>query len=110
MNGVVLGLGPRPTGSTRTRETAAGDRGEPGEVADVAIVRDEKNVVRGYFNGKHVPPSGKPDPVWDGPLGYDRFFFGDPDRVRTVLEVDEFCLFERALAADELKKLAEPAK
>jgi hypothetical protein len=76
----------------------------------VALVRDEKNVVRGYLNGKHVPAPGKPDAVWDGPLGYDRFLFGDPDQLRTVLEVDEFCLFERALTADELKKLAEPAK
>jgi hypothetical protein len=73
----------------------------------VALVRDEKNVVRGYLNGKHVPTPGKPDAVWDGPLGYDRFLFGDPDQLRTVLEVDEFCLFKRALTVDELKKLAE---
>jgi hypothetical protein len=76
----------------------------------LAVVRDEKNVVRVYLNGKHVPTPGKPDPVWDGPLGYDRFLFGDPDALRTVLEVDEFCLFERVLTAEELKKLAEPAK
>jgi hypothetical protein len=94
------------------RETAARWAGvaNPAKWLHVAMVRDEKNAVRWYVNGKPAPQPGKPDPVWDGPLGFDRIFIGDPEQTKAVLEVDELCLFERALSADELKKLSEPGK
>lgn len=76
----------------------------------LAMVRDEKNVVRWYVNGKPAPQPGKPDPTWDGPLGFDRLFVGDAEQTKAVLEVDELCVFGRALTADELKRLAEPPK
>lgn len=76
----------------------------------VAMVRDEKNVVRWYINGKAAPQPGKSDPTWDGPLGFDRLFIGDAEQTKAILEVDELCVFGRALTAEELKKLAEPPK
>ena len=74
------------------------------------MMRDEKNVVRWYLNGKLVLQPGKPDPVWNGPLGFDRFFIGDLEQTKVILEVDELCLFDRVLTTDELKKLSEPGK
>ncbi len=94
------------------RETAARwtGVGNPAKWQHLAMARDEKNAVRWYLNGKVVPLPGKPDPVWAGPLGFDRLLVGDPEQTKLVLEVDELCLFDRALTADELKKLAEPIK
>jgi hypothetical protein len=94
------------------RETAARWTGlaNPAKWQHLAMVRDEKNIVRWYLNGKVVPQPGKPDPVWDGPLSFDRILIGDPEQTKVILEVDELCLFERAVSAEELKKLSEPAK
>lgn len=94
------------------RETAARWTGvaNPARWTHLATVRDEKNAVRWFVNGKPAPQPGKPDPVWDGPLGFDRVIVGDPEQTKVVLEVDELCLFDRPLTADELKKLSEVGK
>jgi outer membrane biosynthesis protein TonB len=94
------------------RETAARwvGLGTSARWQHLAMVRDEKNAVRWYVNGKPAPQPGKGDPVWDGPLGFDRVVVGDPEQAKAILEVDELCLFDRVLTPEELKRLSEPPK
>jgi hypothetical protein len=82
----------------------------PAEWAHFSMVREENNTVRWTVNGLPVVPAARADAEWGGPLEYDQFGLGGSVRGKCVFDLDEFCLFDRALTGDEIAKLAAPAR
>jgi hypothetical protein len=81
---------------------------ELGSWTHVALVRDPKNVLRFYVNGRT-----REEPRWityPAALDYAKWGLAVPWSGRMPLEFDEICLFDRALSADELERLARPDK
>jgi predicted Zn finger-like uncharacterized protein len=78
----------------------------------LAVVRDEKNVVRFLVDGEVTPqPAGGVPARQGSSFWYDRIRFGWPHANQAgVVDIDEFCLFDRALTDDELKRLGGRAK
>ncbi len=75
---------------------------EPGRWTHVALVRNPKNEMRLVVNGVPAPnpQSGRIE------LRYDRIGFVRSLAGAAICDVDEVCLFNRALTADELAQLA----
>jgi hypothetical protein len=70
----------------------------------LALVRDEKGEVRCLVNGVESGPGRARQ--FPGELRYDTLGLVQSFEGRAVVDVDELCLFDRALAAAELRKLA----
>jgi hypothetical protein len=73
-----------------------------------ALTRDGSGVVAIYVNGERVRHGAEPvifpDPITPGRVAVARP--PGPTWVPTAYGVDEFCLFTRALTADEVRRLA----
>jgi hypothetical protein len=78
-----------------------------GEWCHLAVTRDEKGEVRLVVNGE---PARGPRQELSAGLPFRAFgLVRNVNPMRTALDLDEFCVFDRALAADELRRLAGAA-
>jgi Concanavalin A-like lectin/glucanases superfamily len=80
---------------------------EPAKWNHFALVRNEKGEIRWLVNGAD---SGAAAGSFTGELRYDKIGLLRSSSDTTVVDLDEFCLFDRALSDAELKKLAGLAK
>ncbi|MBN9120751.1 MAG: hypothetical protein J0I06_16645, partial [Planctomycetes bacterium] len=95
--------------SARPTNTVA----DPTAWTHFALVRDDAGKVRWLVNGADAP--GARAVSFTGELRYDVVGLLRSADGRTVVDLDEFCLFDRALTADELggltgQKVAPPPK
>jgi len=122
MIGAFMGTGTGPDAVTallggddsqpKAGRAITGDRRFPdrGRWHHVALVRDEKGAVRLLVDGEESRQRTSPD-RFGGSFSYDQIWLGSDLASRdVVVDVDEFCLFDRALTDDELKRLGGRAK
>jgi hypothetical protein len=80
-----------------------GERADPDEWVHVAMTRDPDATLRLYLNGAAVPQ--KKDPVVPIALNPTELGLMIQRGQGVTCDFDEFCVYNRALSADELKKL-----
>jgi hypothetical protein len=78
------------------------------EWVHVALVRDEKNEIRFYLNGTEA--ESRKTITFAAALQCDEYTLVYSGGGRYTLDVDEFCVFDRALTAAEVKRLAGRAE
>lgn len=80
------------------------DRDDAGQKwRHITLVRDEKKILHLWLDGREVKTSTDPFPL---AVPFNDFIVGRPGVGGFVADFDEFCVFDRALTEDEIKKLA----
>ncbi|MCE9562661.1 MAG: hypothetical protein K8U57_11500 [Planctomycetes bacterium] len=88
-------------------ETVARAHGKHDRWADwthVVMIRDEKNVVQFVVNGEAMRT--KTPISFPKPLNFKELFLVASEGEKVTFDLDEFCLFDRALTNDEVQTLA----
>jgi hypothetical protein len=102
-------LADRPVRPTPVKSASGGFvMQEPSKWTHLALVRDEKGEVRLWVNGAE---SKNRYGTFPAELRYDVLgLVASVGGSKAVIDIDEFCLFDRALTDDEIKKLAGQIK
>ncbi len=100
---VTVDLGDRPAVS-RIRGLSP----EWGDWDHYVFMRNEKNELRLFIDG--VEEKAPKPIIFEGALEYASFDLAVAHAGAVILDIDEFCLFDRALTDDEVKQLAGRAK
>jgi hypothetical protein len=109
LDGYVFNLQDSPVGVTSPKDIAVVKHACPPTKGWVhfAVTRDETGTVQCIVNGD---AAGVAEVKNTSAFRFDEFAFGSPDSGTFSPEFDEFCLFERVLTGNELRKLAGRAR